>query len=75
MGFTHVWFTGVIEHATMTGYTAYGIKADDPDVVKGRAGSPYAVKDYYDIDPDLATDVPHRMDEYAALINRTHQNG
>ena len=75
MGFTHVWFTGVIEHATMTDYSAYGIKIDDPDVVKGRAGSPYAVKDYYDIDPDLAVDVPRRVEEYVALINRTHQNG
>lgn len=75
MGFTHVWFTGVIEHATMTDYSAYGIKADDPDVVKGRAGSPYAIKDYYDIDPDLAVDVKNRMGEYDALIQRTHNNG
>src|ERR1700712_5334449 len=51
MGFTHVWFTGVIEHATMTDYSAYVIKPDDPDIVKGRAGSPYAIKDYYDVDP------------------------
>ncbi len=75
MGFTHVWFTGVIEHATMTDYSAYGIPPDDPDVVKGRAGSPYAIKDYYDVDPDLAVDVPHRMAEYEALIRRTHANG
>ena len=75
MGFTHVWYTGVIEHATMTDYTAFGIKPDDPDVVKGRAGSPYAIKDYYDIDPDLAVDVPNRMGEYEALIKRTHNNG
>src|ERR1700744_1903454 len=75
MGFTHVWFTGVIEHATMTDYSAFGIKPDDPDVVKGRAGSPYAVKDYYDVDPDLAVDVKNRMTEYQDLINRTHQNG
>ncbi len=75
MGFTHIFFTGVLEHATMTDYSAYGIKVDDPDVVKGRAGSPYAVKDYYDIDPDLAVDVLHRVNEYEALINRTHQNG
>ena len=61
MGFTHVWFTGVIEHATMTDYSAYGIKPDDPDIVKGRAGSPYAIKDYYDVDPDLAVDVNNRM--------------
>jgi glycosidase len=75
MGFTHVWFTGVIEHATMTDYSQYSIKPDDPDVVKGRAGSPYAIKDYYDVDPDLAVDVRNRMSEYEALIARTHQNG
>ncbi|HTD99589.1 MAG TPA: alpha-amylase family glycosyl hydrolase [Mucilaginibacter sp.] len=75
MGFTHVWFTGVIEHATMTDYSKFGIKADDPDVVKGRAGSPYAVKDYYDVDPDLAVDVNNRMGEYLTLINRSHENG
>ncbi len=74
MGFTHVWYTGVIEHATMTDYSAYGIKVDDPDVVKGRAGSPYAIKDYYDIDPDLAVDVKKRMKEFEALVKRTHIN-
>jgi glycosidase len=75
MGFTHVWYTGVIEHATMTDYSAQGIKLDDPDIVKGRAGSPYAVKDYYDIDPDLAVDVKNRIGEFEALIKRTHANG
>jgi glycosidase len=75
MGFTHVWFTGIIEHATMTDYSQFGIEPDDPDVVKGRAGSPYAIKDYYDIDPDLAVDVRNRMGEYEALIKRTHVNG
>src|ERR1700733_1729654 len=71
MGFTHVWFTGVIEHATMTDYSEYGIKTDDPDIVKGRAGSPYAIKDYYDVDPDLAVDIPNRMADYEALIKTT----
>ena len=75
MGFTHVWYTGVIEHATMTDYTAHGIANDDPDIVKGRAGSPYAIKDYYDVAPDLAVDVNNRMTEYEALIQRTHNNG
>lgn len=74
MGFSHVWFTGIIEHATMTDYSYYGIKADDPDVVKGRAGSPYAIKDYYDVDPDLAVDVKNRMQEFEAMIERTHQH-
>jgi glycosidase len=75
MGFTHIWYTGVIEHATMTDYTAHGIANDDPDIVKGRAGSPYAIKDYYDIAPDLAVDVNNRIAEYQALIQRTHGNG
>jgi len=74
MSFSHVWFTGVLEHATMTNYSYYGIKPDDPDVVKGRAGSPYAIKDYYDLDPDLASDVKERIQEFEALIERTHQN-
>jgi len=75
IGFTHIFYTGVIEHATMTDYSKYGIAVDDPDVVKGRAGSPYAVKDYYDIDPDLAVDVKNRIGEWEALIKRTHNNG
>lgn len=75
LGITHIWYTGVLEHATMTDYSAYHIRADDPDVVKGRAGSPYAVKDYYDVDPDLAVDVNKRLQEYEALIKRTHDHG
>ena len=75
MGFTHVWYTGVVEHATMTDYSNFGIQPHDPDVVKGRAGSPYAVSDYYDVDPDLAIDVNNRLAEFEALIKRTHDNG
>ena len=75
LGATHVWYTGLPEHATMTDYAAQGIRPDDPAVVKGRAGSPYAVKDYYDIDPDLAVSVPDRMAEFAALVARTHAHG
>jgi len=74
-GASHVWYTGVIEHATMTDYSAYGIRKDHPAVVKGRAGSPYAVKDYYDVDPDMAVDVPSRMAEFEALVKRSHDNG
>jgi glycosidase len=73
-GVTHVWYTGVIEHATLTDYSAYGITKDHPLIVKGIAGSPYAVKDYYDVDPDLAVDVPNRMKEFEALVVRTHAN-
>jgi len=68
----YVWYTGVLAHASLTDYSAYGIKADDADVVKGRAGSPYAVRDYYDVDPDLAVNVENRMQEFEALIARTH---
>ena len=75
LGVSHVWYTGIIEHATMTDYTVYGIKMDDPDVVKGKAGSPYAIKDYYDVDPDLAVDVNNRMAEFEQLVKRTHQQG
>ncbi|HAO51333.1 MAG TPA: alpha-amylase, partial [Runella sp.] len=72
-GISHVWFTGVIEHATMTDYSAFGIPKDNPYVVKGIAGSPYAIKDYYDVNPDLAVDVPNRMKEFQALVERSHQ--
>ena len=75
MGVSHIWYTGVIRHATMTDYSAYGIPCQHPAVVKGRAGSPYAITDYYDIDPDLATDVSQRMQEFEALVERTHQAG
>ncbi|MGI4763252.1 MAG: alpha-amylase family glycosyl hydrolase [Janthinobacterium lividum] len=73
LGTSHVWYTGVLEHATMTSYA--GLPADDADVVKGRAGSPYAVKDYYDVAPDLAVNKQHRMAEFEALVKRTHAHG
>jgi glycosidase len=75
LGATHIWYTGVIEHATLTDNSASGIPADDPDVVKGRAGSPYSIKDYYDVDPDLATTITNRMQEFAQLVDRTHNAG
>ena len=75
MGVSHIWYTGIIRHATQTDYTAYGIPKNHPAIVKGQAGSPYAITDYYDIDPDLATDVNHRMQEFEQLIERTHKAG
>lgn len=71
----YVWYTGVIAHASLTDYSNYGIAKDDADVVKGRAGSPYAIRDYYDVDPDLAVDVNNRMAEFEALLKRTHNKG
>ncbi len=75
MGISHVWYTGIIRHATQTDYSAYGIPCQHPAVVKGMAGSPYAIADYYDVDPDLAVDVRLRMNEFEQLVERTHQAG
>nr|WP_302831782.1 alpha-amylase family protein [uncultured Bacteroides sp.] len=75
LGVTHIWYTGIIEHATQTDYRRYNICPDHPAIVKGKAGSPYAIKDYYDVDPDLAKDVPERMKEFENLIQRTHRSG
>ncbi|WP_339658713.1 alpha-amylase family glycosyl hydrolase [Flavobacterium frigidarium] len=75
LGVDYIWYTGVPHHAVITDYTKYGISNDDPDVVKGRAGSPYAVKDYYNVDPDLAVQPENRLQEFEALIARTHNLG
>jgi glycosidase len=75
LGVTHIWYTGVPHHALVTDYTAYGITNDDPDVIKGRAGSPYAVKDYYNVNPDLAVNPAKRLEEFKELISRTHKTG
>ncbi len=74
LGVTHIWYTGVIEHATQTDYSKYGIQNDHPAIVKGRAGSPYAIKDYYDVDPDLAENVENRMKEFENLVKRSHKS-
>ena len=75
LGVTHLWFTGIIRHASRTDYSANGIPTQHPSTVKGMAGSPYAIADYYDIDPDLAENVDERMHEFEALIHRTHREG
>ena len=75
LGVTHIWYTGIPHHDVITDYTKYGISSDDPDIVKGRAGSPYAVKDYYNVNPDLAENVEQRLEEFQALIKRTHKAG
>lgn len=75
LGVTHIWYTGVLHHMMITDYSEYGITPDDPDVVQGRAGSPYAIKDYYNVDPDLAVDPMKRMEEFEALVHRTHKHG
>jgi glycosidase len=73
LGITHIWFTGVLEHATLSAYEDHGMPADHPYLVKGRAGSPYAIRDYYDVDPDLAVDVDNRIAEFEQMLQRTHK--
>lgn len=75
LGVTHVWYTGIIRHASKTDYSAYGIPRQHPAVVKGNAGSPYAITDYYDVDPDLADNVNDRMSEFEQLVERSHKAG
>ena len=75
MGYSHVWYTGVIAHASQTDYTSHGIPKQYPEIIKGIAGSPYAIRDYYDVDPDLAIKVENRMKEFENLVTRTHKNG
>ncbi len=74
LGTTHVWLFGSLDHLTMTDYTKFGIPNDNPWLIKGKAGSPFAVKDYYDVAPDLAVDVPNRMREFEAVVERVHSN-
>ena len=75
LGITHVWYTGVIRHATVTDYSVHGIPRQHSGRGEGKAGSPYAITDYYDIDPDIAVDVDKRMSEFEALVKRTHKAG
>jgi hypothetical protein len=71
MGFTHLWLTGVLEQASGTAYP--GRPADDPDILKGIAGSPYAIRDYFDVCPDYAPDPDRRLDEFKALLERCRE--
>lgn len=75
LSITHIWYTGVIEHATKSSFSEVGISGDNPQIVKGEAGSPYAIKDYYDIAPYLAENTGNRMAEFEALVERTHRAG
>jgi glycosidase len=75
MGFTHIWYTGIIRHATKTDYSSADIPQSHPAIVKGNAGSPYAIADYYDVCPDLAVNVDNRMEEFVKLVERTHKQG
>ena len=75
LGISHIWFTGILEHSSLSAYKENGILADDPHIVKGRAWSPYAIRDYYDVDADLSVDVSNRILEFEQMIQRTHESG
>ncbi|MBR5146376.1 MAG: alpha-amylase [Bacteroidales bacterium] len=75
LGITHIWLTGVIRHSSMTSYPELGIKSTHPQITKGKAGSPYSIMDYYDIDPDLAVNPQNRMEEFEETVARIHEKG
>ncbi|MCM4163770.1 MULTISPECIES: alpha-amylase family protein [unclassified Arenibacter] len=75
LGVTHIWYTGIPHHALIGDYTTYNISNDYPEIVKGRAGSPYAVKDYYSVNPDLANNPDNRNLEFKDLLDRSHKAG
>ncbi|MDB6152697.1 MAG: glycoside hydrolase superfamily [Chthoniobacteraceae bacterium] len=75
MGFTHLWLTGILRQATATDYSEIGLPADDPDLLKGLAGSPYAIKDYFDLCPDYARNPEARLGEFALLLERIRSAG
>ena len=64
LGADYIWYTGIIRHAS---------KGDK--VVKGDAGSPYAITDYYDVNPYLALNPESRMEEFLQLVENTHKAG
>lgn len=74
-GYSHIWLIGALAHASATDYTKYGLPREYPEIVKGNAGSPYAVRDFYDVDPDLAVNVHKRMREFDAVVKRIHNAG
>ena len=73
LGCSHVWYTGILRHSTQS--SGEGCIPSHPQFVKGKAGSPYAICDYYDVNPYLADNPSDRMGEFEQLINRTHEAG
>jgi len=75
LGCNYIWYTGLLQQASATDYTQYGIPRQNPQVLKGVAGSPYAISDYYSVSCDLADNPARRMEEFDALVERTHNVG
>ncbi len=62
LGIDYLWLTGVLEHAARA--------QTDPDVVKGEAGSYYAIYDNWDVSSEIGT-----MADFEAVIERAHSVG
>lgn len=75
LGVTHVWYTGILQQGTKTDWSKYGVPRQNPDIIKGEAGSPYSISDYYGVNCELAVDPAKRMEEFEALVKRTHEAG
>ena len=75
LGVTHVWYTGILQQGTKTDWSEYGVPRQNPDIIKGEAGSPYSISDYYGVSCELAVDPAKRMEEFEALVKRTHEAG
>ena len=73
-GFTHLYTTGIVEHATKEDYSKYGCSVDHPSIVKGSCGSPFAIKDYYDVNPFLANKPENRLEEFNLMVERIHES-
>ena len=63
LGVDYLWLTGVPRHESGTPFT------------KGCPGSPYAIIDWYDVNPYLADNEDKRMHEFELLIKRAHLAG
>jgi glycosidase len=74
LGFDAIWVTGVLRQATTRDYSSIGLPPDDPDLLKGIAGSPYAIRDYFDVCPDYAADPAQRITEFKALLARAKKH-
>ena len=73
LGTDWIWYTGIVRHATKS--RDRGCLPSHPQIVKGEAGSPYSITDWYDVNPYLAGDPERRMEEFEALVDRTHRAG
>lgn len=75
LGITHIWLTGILRHATQTDYSQIGLPAQHLAVVKGKAGSPYAITDFFELDPDLSKHPEKRWDSFSKCLDRIHAQG